>query len=76
MKFSLAHQIEEVEREIALRKSVYAALVASGKMRQSIAEFHLQRLEAVRDTLLWLQRNEVRIKELIGGADASNRDHI
>lgn len=62
MKLSLHAQIEEVEREIALRKSVYPRLVASGKMRESVAELHTQRMQAVADTLRWLEANEATIK--------------
>ena len=51
MSFSLHQQIEEVEREIKLRKEVYPRLVINAKMRQSIADFHLARMEAVLATL-------------------------
>lgn len=62
MTISLAQQIEEIEREIELRAGVYARAVASGKMRQSIAEFHTARIAAACATLKWVQRNEVAIK--------------
>ena len=65
---SLSQQIEEVEREIALRKNVYPRMVSSGKMRQSIADYHLARIEAVLATLLWLQTNEAAIKAKVGAA--------
>lgn len=55
VKFSLAQQIEEVERELLLRRRVYQHQVASGKMRQSIADFHLGRMQAVLDTLRELE---------------------
>ncbi len=51
MNFSIRQQIEEVEREIALRKQVYPSWVARGKMRQSIEDFHMGRMEAVLATL-------------------------
>lgn len=63
---SLAQQIEEVEREIALRKRVYPHQVSSGKMRQSVADYHLGRMQAVYRTLLWLQENEEAIKRKTG----------
>lgn len=50
-KFSLQAQLEEVDRELALRKRVYPHQVSTGKMRQSIADFHMDRMEAVRLTL-------------------------
>jgi hypothetical protein len=52
MVFSLRQQLEEVEREIELRKRVYPHQVAICKMRQSVADYHMQRIEAVRQTLM------------------------
>jgi hypothetical protein len=49
--FSVAQQLEEIERELALRRNVYPRMVVTHKMRQSVADFHMARLEAVRDTL-------------------------
>ena len=66
MNISLAQQIEEVEREIALRERVYPHQVASGKMRQSVADYHLDRMRAVFRTLTWLQENEEAIKRKTG----------
>lgn len=59
---SIRQQIEEVEREIALRANVYPRMVSSGKMRESVAEFHTERIKAVLATLQWLQQNEPAIK--------------
>jgi hypothetical protein len=61
---SLREQIEEVERELALRKRVYAGQVYTGKMRQSVADYHMNRMQAVRDTLTRLQEkaNKTRAK--------------
>jgi len=61
-KISLHAQIEEVDRELGLRRNVYALEVARGKMRQSVADLHLERMRAVRATLEWLQANEALIK--------------
>ena len=54
MKISINAQIEEVEREIGLRKQVYPRHVSSGKMRQSVADMHIERMESVLKTLRWL----------------------
>ena len=43
MKFSLAAQIEEIDREL---EKVYPSLVKSRGMRQSVADFHVARLTA------------------------------
>ena len=51
MKFSLRAQLEEVERELTLRQRVYAHQVAVGKMRISVADYHMARLRAVKRTL-------------------------
>jgi hypothetical protein len=49
--FSLAQQIEEVERELRLRRGVYEHQVMTGKMRKSVADYHMGRMQAVRETL-------------------------
>lgn len=59
---SLAQQIEEVERELELRRRVYPHQVARGQMRQSIADYHMARMQAVLRTLQWLRANEDAIK--------------
>lgn len=63
VKISLASQIAEIDRELAQRRSVYPRLVASKGMRQSIADLQVKHLEAVRETLVWLQENERSIKQ-------------
>jgi hypothetical protein len=57
-QFSLAQQIEEVEREIAMRERVYPHQVRSGKLRQSIADYQMNRMLAVLETLRRLQDGE------------------
>jgi hypothetical protein len=59
---NLKQQIDEVQRELALRKNVYPRFVASGKMTQEHADTHGERLRAVLATLEWLQANEDVIK--------------
>jgi len=51
MTVSLDQQIQEVERELVMRKRVYPHQVMSGKMRRSVADFHMERMEAVLQTL-------------------------
>jgi len=60
MTISLAQQIEEVEREIALRLRVYPALIKSRKMKKSVAEFHMERIRAVLTTLHDLDEKAAR----------------
>ena len=51
MKVSLDQQIEEVDRELALRRDVYEIAVSKGKMRRAVADYHMNRMKAVRATL-------------------------
>lgn len=61
-KISLDAQLEEVDYELKQRARVYPGLVQKGSYRQSEADLHVARMEAVRDTLLWLKTNEAVIK--------------
>jgi hypothetical protein len=63
----LKQQIDEVQRELALRKNVYPGFVASGKMTESNAEMHCERLRAVLATLQWLQAHADVIKHRLAG---------
>ena len=70
-KISLAQQIEEVDRELALRKGVfYERQVRSGAMRQSVADFHMARLQAVKTTLEWLRDNETEVRAYVAARTA------
>jgi hypothetical protein len=59
---TLTAQIQEVERELAMRRRVYPGLVSQRRMRQGEADEHLLRLECVLETLRWLDANRDRIK--------------
>ena len=59
-KFSIPQQIEEIEREIMLRGRVYPHQVASGKMKQSIADYHMGRMQAVLETLRGIDNDRNR----------------
>ena len=50
---NIHQQIEELQRELSLRGTVYPGWVARGKLRQSEADEHMARLRAALDTLLW-----------------------
>ena len=62
MTVSLNQQIDEVKRELAKRYEVYPRQVQTGKLRQSIADFQVERMRAVLKTLEWLQAHEQQIK--------------
>lgn len=51
----LPEQIEAVEREIRLRETHYPRWVAQGKLTYDAAAREVERMKAVRETLLTLQ---------------------
>lgn len=70
-KHSIDQQIDEVIRELGLRKSVYPHQVARQKMTQEKADEHMARMESVLATLKWLQgKNETAIEDLLKKARA------
>lgn len=48
---TIGQQIEEVARELAMRKRVYPAMIQKGKLREDYAELHMRRMLAVLETL-------------------------
>jgi hypothetical protein len=63
--FSLAQQIEKVDRELELRRRVYPGQVRSGAMRQSVADYHMARMQAALTSLQWLQANEIDVRAFV-----------
>jgi len=51
----------EVDRELKQRADVYPRWVARGKLQQSIADYQVRRLEAVKATLEWVRDNEAEL---------------
>ena len=70
-KVSLAGQIAEVNREIALRRNTYPRLVAAGKMRQGEADMCIQRIEAVLATLYFVQEHEAGFRAYVAEKKAT-----
>jgi hypothetical protein len=66
MKISLADMIACVERELELRKRVYPRRVEAKKMTQEAADKEMLRMQAVRQTLL-------RIEKLYEGIDTGEK---
>jgi hypothetical protein len=60
---SLLAQIAEVEREISLRRRVYAGLVARRTMKQGEAEERINLMQNVLETLMRLERAERGLDE-------------
>lgn len=65
MTISITGQIQEIEREIALREKVYPHQVASGRMRQAVADYHMERMHAVLATLKWIDAHSAQIRDKI-----------
>lgn len=65
MGISLTGQIQEVEREIALRHNVYPRQVSKGDLKQATADLLIERMEAVRTTLVWLQKHEAVVRAAV-----------
>ena len=61
-KISIVGQIAEIDREIALRRQVYPKRVHEGKMRQEEANMLMERIHAIRETLVFCQKHETEIR--------------
>ena len=72
MTVSLNRMIGCVEREIAMRRSVYPRLVASGAKRQSVADLELGDMQAVLATLKWLAENEEAVRAAVAPTTEEN----
>lgn len=64
-KISLNQQIEEIERELKMRRSVYPRWVSAGKLRRGEAEYQIARMEAAKATLEWMRDNETAIRAAV-----------
>lgn len=54
---NIQQQIDELQRELAMRAGVYPGLISRGKLRHSEAEEHNARLRAAIATLTWCRDN-------------------
>lgn len=72
-KVSLVSQIAEVDREIVMRERVYPGQVRAGKMRQAEADLLIGRMQAVRATLVFLQKHEAGIRDHIAATTGDTR---
>lgn len=57
-KISIASQIAEADREVAMRRRVYPEQVRRRKMRETEAEMLIARMEAIAATLRFVARHE------------------
>lgn len=65
MKFVLADQAAEANREIGMRHRVYPARVKAGKMTQAEADQGLALMRAIRDTLRLFARFEGEVRATV-----------
>lgn len=70
---SLGRQIAEVRAEIRMRRDVFARQVAARKMKQSEADYRIETMEAVLDTLLWCERHADVIRRVVTEVKAEVR---
>lgn len=64
-KISIIGQIAEVEREIAQRESLYPRMVREGRMKEAERVMLMDRIHAVRNTLLFCREHEADIRIFI-----------
>lgn len=64
-KISIIGQIAEIDQEISMRERVYAEQIRTGKMKPEAAQMRMDRIEAVRATLVWCQKNQADIRAII-----------
>ena len=69
MKISINQQIDEIDRELGQRASVYPRLVAAGKLRQSVADYQVERLKAAKRTLEFVRDHAEEIKRAVGAPE-------
>lgn len=70
-KISIIGQITEIDREIAMRESVYPRQVSAGKMRQAEADMLMERIFAIRATLVFCREHEADIRDYIASKKAA-----
>jgi hypothetical protein len=61
-KISIVGQIAEIDREIALREQVYPRQVSEGRMKKEAAAMLMDRIHAVRATLMFCREHEAEIR--------------
>lgn len=65
MTITLSQQIEEVQRELGLRKNVYARDNSAHPRNRSKNEFFMKRMEAVLWTLQFIEKHKEEFKHLV-----------
>lgn len=69
-KISIIGQISEIDREIKMREQLYPREVQSGRMKKEFAEMAMERIYAIRETLVFCQENRAGFVEYIAAKKA------
>lgn len=64
-KISIIGQIAEIDREIQHREGLYPRLVREGKMKEDMRVMLMERIHAIRATLLFCKENEADIRAFV-----------
>lgn len=70
-RISIVSQIAEIDREIAMREQVYPRQISDGKMKKEMADMLMDRIHAVRATLMFCQENEADIRAYMAAKKGS-----
>jgi lipid II:glycine glycyltransferase (peptidoglycan interpeptide bridge formation enzyme) len=70
---SLNQQIDEIDREIKMRERVYPHMASSGKERQSVLDYQMARIKAVKATLELFQEYEPEVRAALEAAIAKKK---
>lgn len=69
-KISIIGQLAEIDREIQMRERVYPEMVRTGKMKSGESDMLMERIRAIRATLVFCKDNEPEIRAFIAARKA------
>ncbi len=69
-KISIIGQLAEIDREIQIRERVYAEQIRTGKMKTEAAAMLMDRIHAIRATLVFCKENEADIRAFVAARKA------
>lgn len=69
-KISIIGQIAEIDREIQMRERVYPEQVRTNKMKPEAADMLMDRIRAIRATLVFCKDNEADIRAFVAARKA------
>ena len=69
-KISIIGQLAEIDREIQMRERVYPEQIRAGKMKPEAAAMLMDRIHAIRATLVFCKENETDIRAFVAARKA------